>query len=464
MIDRRTMISGAGLGAAVTVVAGAQSQSIAPAFAASGKVTPVTAVDVPEAFMGPRMNFEQAEKVMTKLGLDALVVGSGTNFYHATGIDLTATRMGHAPGAYAIITRDDKQRLSVVSQSFMYYYTIAQDHIHANYPVYIYTAPTGDGSVEGIGRTALPAEGFRDRGEAPMDEVEVFRAKALADAVTNKGTEPGLMFAVRKALNDVGVSKGRIAVDLQPVWRTVAEAAPDATIVDADDALRRIRPIKSELEVKLMRYAAQLNCEAALEAVQTVRAGGDVRDLRAAYFAAAARRGGRGVFMVINRVSSPNYEAKFHDGQCFSIDCVSEFMGYHGDYARSVFVGEPPANMKKVTTAAAKSWDAIREILKPGVSFSQIRAKGKETLKKMGVDYNISFTPHSVGLYHNDAAGSSGLSSAGDTVLEKNFILSVDCPLLEAGAGGSHHLEDLTLFTADGSEQINDIGNRTITV
>ena len=82
-----------------------------------------------------------------------------------------------------------------------------------------------------------------------------------------------------------------------------------------------------------MRYAAQANAEAALQAASTVRAGADVRELRATFFAAAAARGMRGVFMVIDRVSSPTYSANLRDGQCFSIDCVSEYMGYHGDFA-----------------------------------------------------------------------------------------------------------------------------------
>ena len=250
-----------------------------------------------------------------------------------------------------------------------------------------------------------------------------------------------------------------------PVWQKVSDAAPDAHIVDADDALRRIRPVKSAVEIELMRNAAQLNAEAALEAVQTVRAGGDVRDLRAAYFAAGARRGGRGVFMVIDRVSSPNYEAKFRDGQCFSIDCVSEYMGYHGDYARAVYVGDPPKNMLKVSDVTGKAWEAVRATLKPGVSFNQIRATGREFLKKMGSNYNISFTPHSVGLFHDDRDGSSGLPHPpGDPVLEPGMIMSIDCPLLESGAGGSSHLEDLTLITADGSEPINDIGHKTIMI
>ena len=124
-------------------------------------------------------------------------------------------------------------------------------------------------------------------------------------------------------------------------------------MVNADDALRRIRPVKSDAEITLMRYAAQANAEAGLQAAATVRAGADVRELRAAYFAAVAARGMRGMFLVIDRVSSPTYEATLRDGQCFSIDCVSEYMGYHGDFARAVYMASRQSACKKYLSSPA---------------------------------------------------------------------------------------------------------------
>ena len=42
------------------------------------------------------------------------------------------------------------------------------------------------------------------------------------------------------------------------------------------------------------------------------------------------------------------------------------------------------------------------------------------------------------------------------------MFISVDCPLMEAGSGGTAHLEDLTLIREDGSEPIHDTGNQII--
>jgi Xaa-Pro aminopeptidase len=454
MLNRRTALGTfAGLGAGAAGLA-------APSVASAGtlNLTP----SVPPPIYGPRMNFEQAEKVMTQLGLDAIVVGQGTNLYHAAGLDLTATKMGHTPGVYAIITREPKQRLSVVAPAFLFYYTIALDAQHSDYPAYLYEGPGGAAEDAALTMDDLPI--YPDLQQMPLDSIEHERFSVIEQAVMQEAARPNLKFALARALRELGLTKGRIAGDWPTVKASIAEAAPDAQIVDADDALRRIRPVKSEVEITLMRYAAQANADAALEAARTVRAGADVRELRAAYFAAGAARGLKGVFMVIDRVSSPTYQAALRDGQCFSIDCVSHYMGYHGDFARAVHIGEPPATMKRVSELTGKSWDILREQIKPGLRFSEVRAMGKAALKSLGADFDISFTPHSVGLFHADHVGNMGSPPREDIVLEPNMVLSVDCPMGATGMGGSSHLEDLMLITANGAEPINGTGSQVVMV
>ena len=89
---------------------------------------------------------------------------------------------------------------------------------------------------------------------------------------------------------------------------------------------------------------------------------------------------------------------------------------------------------------------------------------GQEALRKMGADFSISFSPHSVGLYHTDHVGTMGSPPREDIVLEPRMILSVDCPMGATGMGGSSHLEDLMLITEDGAEPINSIGTNVVRV
>ena len=46
--------------------------------------------------------------------------------------------------------------------------------------------------------------------------------------------------------------------------------------------------------------------------------------------------------------------------------------------------------MKRVTDAIALGWDAIREALRPGLRYSEIRAVGVEALKNAGYDLDVA--------------------------------------------------------------------------
>jgi Xaa-Pro aminopeptidase len=452
MVNRRIAL---GSLAAASVSASFAGRAQASAHSSGSKLPP--------PIKGPRMNFEQVDRVLPALGLDALVLGDGINVRHATGIRPVVTRMGFPPSLLAVVTRRPTDRLAAVMPEFSYYYTLADVHRGEGFPVYLFSAALWP-AQEREGDDPKPMDVFPDRKAVPLDAIETARYAATADMLRAQGASDGQAAALRRALREQGVSKGRIGVDHPAVAAAVAKALPDAEIVDADDALRRIRLVKSPVEIQLMRIAAQANVDAALEALQGVRAGASYRELRAEFFAASARRGQRGVFMVVDRTSDEAYDADFRDGQAFLIDCVSEYEGYHGDYGRTVFIGEPARSMRQATQAIGTAWDAVREGLKPGLRFSDIRALGQAALKGQSAEYRVPFNPHSVGLYHTDHVGSGVSPPLGDIQLEPGMILSIDCPLLESGIGGSAHLEDLMLITADGSEPINDTGRQVIEI
>jgi Xaa-Pro aminopeptidase len=150
----------------------------------------------------------------------------------------------------------------------------------------------------------------------------------------------------------------------------------------------------------------------------------------------------------------------------FSIDAVSTFMQYHGDFARTIFVGEPREPMRRCTTAIHTAWDEIRSRLRPGMAFSEVQRIGRESMRSQGADFTVGFGPHSVGLYHSDHPSPSlttGRSLAGLTLVE-NMVLSVDCPVLDTGIGGTAHLEDLVLIGRDGATPLHDVPANVVVV
>ena len=209
----------------------------------------------------------------------------------------------------------------------------------------------------------------------------------------------------------------------------------------------------------LMQLASRNNVAAAVATAAAVRELGSTGAIRERFYAEAMRRGNQPVFIVVDGSSSEIADDPIREGQAFSIDCVSTCLHYHGDFARTIFVGEPHPMMRRGTTAVFNAWQEIRSRLRAGMRFADVQRIGRETMKKQGADFTVNFTPHSVGLWHTDHPRPSvveGRTIEG-LVLEKDMILSVDCPILDTAMGGTVHLEDLMRIADDGATPIHDV-------
>ena len=413
----------------------------------------------------PPVDLDRAYEIMARDGLDGLVLSNPVNVYHLTGFWPVTSRMGFGNGAYALLSRDRQQPIGVVTAEFTYYYLLADNAYEYPFQVYLFTGPADREQLAAakaerfrVEPRAAGSTSFPDAGREPLSTGERSRTAAVQTALARRPASPDADFALVKAIRSMGLDRGRIGVDSAELKSLFAAAELAAQVSSADPTLQRIRLVKSPRELQLMRLAATANMEAALAAAGAARAGATYRELRSLFFAEAARRGNRGVFMVIGGVSAEGVDRTLRDGDAFLFDAVSEGAGYHGDFARTVFVGEPSKTMKQATDAIALGWATVRDAMRPGMRFSEITALGRETLRKAGKDFFVSFGPHSVGLYHADAAG------LGDLVLEPGMIVSVDCPVLQAGIGGSAHLEDLTLITPTGSERIHPAAGSVVQV
>jgi Xaa-Pro aminopeptidase len=279
--------------------------------------------------------------------------------------------------------------------------------------------------------------------------------------------------ALAGALRDLGLADGVIGTDDAVIAALLAPHLPGLGHRPAENTLRRIRLVKTPAEMRLMRLAAQQNVDAAMAAARAAREAGSARALRTRFWTEAARRGNTGVFMVVNGEPSEVPDEPLRDGMAFLIDCVSHCRHYHGDLGRTVFIGEPRAPMRRACEGIATAWREIQQRLKPGLRFADIPAIGREAIRKQGLDLVVGFNPHSVGLFHTDHPQPSralrgsvdGLVQPEEAlVVEEGMVLSIDCPVLEAGIGGTAHLEDLVRITATGAEPIHSVPEGVIVV
>lgn len=455
MIDRRRVMAGLGGGAAAGLVAGNA--------AAAALAVPALAPRPDFGFLrtDALVNAERAQQIMAREQLDAFVVTQPTNVFYLANHWPNLDRMGFRHSMFVIYPRDPKRPVAMVMTGFLHYYRFADDVELPNHVVFPYTTPADVAAGVPNGAGATEPAAAQTRMHRVLDPTLLTpreqHRRSVSDAAQHESATAD--WALLKALRHLGLEKGRLGIDDPIIEALLARRGAAASCVPGEDALRRIRLVKSPTELKMMRIAAQNNVDAALATIAAVRSVGTTGELRTRFFTETARRGNQAVFIVIDGSSSEIASQPIRDGMAFSVDCVSHCLHYHGDFARTIFVGEPHPLMRRGTTAIYTAWREIQAQLRAGMRFLDVQRIGRESLKKQGADFSVNFTPHSVGLWHSDHPQPSvaeGRSVEG-LVLEKGMVLSVDCPIMDTGMGGTCHLEDLMLIGEDGATPIHDV-------
>ncbi len=404
--------------------------------------------------VGPLLNRERAASLMRRDGLEALLVCAPMNVYYVTGATPVMSRFSQTNMTAALLPADPKRPIAYLGGGFEFYAGVADIGLNEGVEPYLTGGSLGDPDSK-----SSPA--FPRVGAYQFDAREQHRRMLLDRAGPFHET---ISAALVKALRDRAIGGGPVGFDTADAKALLESASMRATLRPADDFMLHIRLVKTAAEVELLRKSSQSNVDAALATAKAVRDEGTLKRIRQRFFAEAARRGNVGVYGNVDMVMDERMDGPLREGQTFMIDFVSHYGFYQGDYGRTVFFGEPDPQMRKATEVGIVAWREIESRLRPGLRFSEIRRIGNDTVKKLGAEFTYAFNPHSVGLQHWDQPRMTPEGKAVDLPLEAGMVLSVDCPLLNAGVNGTTHLEDLVLITATGSEPLHRQGDHFIVV
>lgn len=417
------------------------------------------------------LNRARASAVMEAEGVDLLVCADAVNVFYLTNQRHTSFSLGMDGLAYATLPASEKSNPAILCGEFSFYLADGTTPVSGMVDLKLYSSP---GEPE-LYQTLTSAEDIINAAVGPgyltpefdyheMRPYEKRRREKIAKAQAD--TVATLDAALLREIRDADKPNRTIAVDDPRLIPMIKASGLDVRIVDGERLIRRIRLEKSSAELSLMRYAIEANAAAALAAAQSVRAGATFQDVRAEFWKQCGSRLSKPVFMLIDGVMDELAPVEVEEGRTFLIDCVSQFQGYHGDYGRTVCVGEPKREMQQVVDALSTVWDQLLPDLKPGTMYSDIWVKGAELFAATGVDAGLVMGPHAVGLHHTDEPGATEFTSftKDNLVLTENMVISIDMPVLGSGLGGTAHLEDLVLITKDGPEFLNASTDRFIVV
>lgn len=268
-------------------------------------------------------------------------------------------------------------------------------------------------------------------------------------------------------------------------WLTERLRASDSTQPDAiralvrtDGVVERARVRKDAYEIATLRAAASLLSEVARDVLRTVQPGPSEREfaalvdykLKSAGFARPAFEtivaAGANTALPHARPGTRRLQA----GDLVLLDFGGVYDGYCVDLTRTVCLGRPDDEMRRVYEAVAQGQRAALTAVKPGVAAAAVDTAARAVLAERGLGDAFGHgTGHGLGIEVHEAPrvaphrpGSSSASPQGETsaasteTIEEGMVFTIEPGAYLPGWGGIR-LEDDVLVTADGGELLTDV-------
>ena len=140
------------------------------------------------------------------------------------------------------------------------------------------------------------------------------------------------------------------------------------------------------------------------------------------------------------------------NGDCVLMDIGGKTNSYCSDTSRTVFLGEPCAEAKKVYEIVLEANIAAMAIIKPGVKFSDIDKTARKIIEKAGYgEFFTHRTGHNIGIEDHEYPD---VSTINGMEVQKGMVFSVEPGIYLEGKFGVR-IEDLVIVTEDGYEILN---------
>jgi Xaa-Pro aminopeptidase len=357
---------------------------------------------------------QRTRSFIKQSGLDALLVNTWDNVRYVTDIRPVILTEWYADGHYCVMTPDGE--------------------------------PTVYGYSSGEDLTAK----FVDSSPFPF-----FSPMTLPDKWAD---------GVAGVLRGARVTSGRVGIDFLPLplGQKLVKLLPNLELVPVFTELLRLRAVKNEEEIKLIRKAAQIVDSGIAKGLRSLRQGITEQEVFAKIIETTMRMGSEGVpFSAI--VSSGKKalkdelagDRKLRKGDFVAMDVGAIFHGYNGDAARTGVVGKPGKHGLDLHRDLREAFLSGVKKLRPGVYASDVDAAIRTTLKELRRPVYGHPTGHGVGLRGIELPylGSRKDLGANNMRLEPGMVATLE-PTARDDKVGVFRMEDMFLVTDNGNETL----------
>ncbi|QED48594.1 M24 family metallopeptidase [Cytobacillus dafuensis] len=237
------------------------------------------------------------------------------------------------------------------------------------------------------------------------------------------------------------------------------EKALEAELVPVSGELEKLRLIKTEAEIKILKDAANIADAAFMHILDFIRPGLTELDVsnELEFFMRKAGATSSSFDIIVAsgyRGALPHGVASdkvIEKGDFITLDFGAYYQGYVSDITRTIAVGEPDCKLKEIYHIVLQAQLRGMEGIKPGISGVEADALTRDYIAEKGYgEYFGHSTGHGIGLEVHEGPS---LSFKSDTILEPGMVVTCEPGIYIPGLGGVR-IEDDTVITKDHNEAL----------
>lgn len=286
--------------------------------------------------------------------------------------------------------------------------------------------------------------------------IESAEGRVTGAAVTMTDRNKNYRVLLSQAVTELGIQKmgfedGYMTVAQYQVYSDLLPCA----LEPAQNLVNDLRAAKDEEEIALMAEAQRITDAAFAEIVKFIRPGMTEREVAARLVYDLLRLGADKVSFDPIVVSGPNGslphgtpgDRKIETGEFVTMDFGCMYGGYCSDMTRTVAVGEPTEEMRKVYDTVLAAQLAGIAATRAGVAGRDIDAAARKVIEDAGYGpYFGHGYGHSLGIEIHE---SPNASTAEERLMPVGAVVSAEPGIYLPGRFGVR-IEDVTVFTPDG--------------
>jgi Xaa-Pro aminopeptidase len=300
------------------------------------------------------------------------------------------------------------------------------------------------------GGPVLATDGrYRMQAGEEAGDVELLCTRELAAGLLER--------AVRDGRRRLGVELHVLTVD---TYRRLSAAAP-VELLALGPAVERLREVKDDGEIELLRAACAIGDRAFADLLPRLQVGLTEREVAAALEERMRAHGAEAFAFETIVASGPNGAKPHHragertlqKGDLVTVDFGARFEGYHSDMTRTVAIGAVADWQREIRDLVAEAQLRGRRALRPGADAREVDELARAVIRAAGPDEHYPHgLGHGVGLQVHEAP-TIGYSTAAR--LQTQVPVTIEPGVYLPGRGGVR-IEDVCVVRPGAPELLTN--------